>query len=86
MKKTLLLAAVAGLMAVSCKKNYTCECVTSSNLPGYTSDTYQFSLGKMKKKDAESKCDTYDDTWTSWTYDEDFNKVTYTYTDECSVK
>ncbi|MBL7930762.1 MAG: hypothetical protein JNL60_02615, partial [Bacteroidia bacterium] len=53
MKKTLLLAAVAGLMAVSCKKNYSCECTTTSNNPNDAPDTYTYPLGKQKKKDAE---------------------------------
>ena len=55
MKKTLLIAAVAGLAFASCKKDYTCECTTSDSAdPSYkitSSTTY-----KAKKKDAEASC------------------------------
>lgn len=87
MKKALLLAAVAGLMAVSCKKNYTCECTTTSTDPNDTPDTYSYSLGKQKKKDAESKCKTFNDSWTApGGIDSNNNIIYYTYTDDCKLK
>jgi hypothetical protein len=53
MKKILLVAAVAGLSLVSCKKDYTCECTTTQNGTVVASSSY---TAKLKKKDAESWC------------------------------
>lgn len=69
MKKTLLIAALAGLLMASCKKDYVCECVYSGSVSGTVSE----SLTKMKKKDAQEKCDSYD-----------VNEPTYKA--ECSIK
>jgi hypothetical protein len=57
MKKVLLVAAVAAFAMTSCKKEYTCECTTTSS-SGSTSSSVK--LDKMKKKDAEKKCDEGD--------------------------
>ncbi|MBA3664450.1 MAG: hypothetical protein H0W61_09615 [Bacteroidetes bacterium] len=55
MKKVLLIAAVAGLSMVSCKKDYTCECTNSGN-----GVTVVFDLkGHSTKKSAESWCTGY---------------------------
>jgi hypothetical protein len=61
MKKTLLIAAIAGLAFASCKKDYTCKCTVTT----YTNSisvvtTASTSTGKMKKKDAETKCNESD--------------------------
>jgi hypothetical protein len=53
MKKAFLIASVAGLALVSCKKDYTCECTTTDN--GTVLSTTTFT-GKMKKKDSETWC------------------------------
>lgn len=58
MKKILLIAAVAGLSMVSCKKEYTCECKYTGVVTGTVSEKFD----KMKKKDAEKKCDEYDES------------------------
>ena len=58
MKKVLLIAAVAGLSMVSCKKKYTCECTTTYN--GTTTTSSGTSSEKMKKKDAEAECNKGD--------------------------
>ncbi|MBL7930763.1 MAG: hypothetical protein JNL60_02620 [Bacteroidia bacterium] len=69
MKKILLLAAVAGLMAVTCKKDYTCECTTTMTTPsGTTTTTAEGKTGKMKKADAEKKCDESDASASSGPY------------------
>jgi hypothetical protein len=61
MKKTLLIAAIAGLAFASCKKDYTCKCtVTSTTILGTTTTTTSGATGKMKKKDAEAKCNEGD--------------------------
>ncbi len=54
MKKTLAIAALALFAFASCKKDYTCECVTTNNgeQVGTSSSTFN-----AKKKDAESSCD-----------------------------
>lgn len=57
MKKLVVVAAVAALgMMTSCKKEYTCECKLSGFISGTVSEKYS----KMKKKDAEKKCDEND--------------------------
>jgi hypothetical protein len=63
MKKTMMLAAFAGLFLVSCKKDYTCECtITSTTYVNGTAtvgtpQVTDTDLGKMKKADAEDKCE-----------------------------
>ncbi len=67
MKKVLLIAAVAGLAFASCKKDYTCECTTTYVVNGVTqpSTTAEGKTGKMKKADAETKCNEGDITASS---------------------
>lgn len=66
MKKILFIAALAGLSFASCKKEYTCECTYSGGgVSGTASETYS----KMKKKDAEKKCDENDETGSATTVD-----------------
>lgn len=55
MKKIFILAVVAGAFTMtSCKKDWTCECKTST---GTISATIPFS--KITKKDAKAACDVY---------------------------
>jgi len=86
MKKSLLIAAVAGLALVSCKKDYTCECTTTSNMPGFVTQTTTSSTGKMKEADAESKCNEGDKTVTVPGFDANGNPVNYTATSGCEIK
>lgn len=55
MKKfsVLAVAAIFVLGLSSCKKDYTCTCTD----PGFDPDVYTFK--DVKKKDAESACDTW---------------------------
>ena len=63
MKKILLVAAVAGLSLVSCKKDYTCECTTTSTSYNNGVATVGTPIvssggtGKMKKDDAKKDCE-----------------------------
>jgi hypothetical protein len=50
MKKVLVVAAVAMMALVSCKKDYTCDCTVL----GQTSST---EFKDVKKKDAQEACD-----------------------------
>jgi hypothetical protein len=74
--KTILLtaAAIATLSLSSCKKDYTCECTTTS--PTGTS-TNSENTGKMKLSDAKAKCDDGDRT---------YEVLGETYQTECSIK
>ncbi len=74
MKKIILLAAVITLSLSSCKKDYVCECTTTSPA-GVTTSTEDTE--KMKLADAKSKCDKGDDS------DTVFGVTTET---ECSIK
>ena len=87
MKKILLVAAVAGLSLVSCKKDYTCECTATSTYAGYTSQTSSASTGKMKKKDAETKCNSGDQSVNSVYLDPNTgNPTNYTIVWDCNIK
>lgn len=57
MKKIASIAAIAlfGAMAMtSCKKDYTCTCKAADG-----STTASYTYPKVKKKDAQSACDTW---------------------------
>lgn len=86
MKKILLIAAVAGFAMTSCKKDYTCECTTSSTAPGFTTVTASGTTGKMKKADAEAKCNEGDKTYTLPGINSNGDPVTYNYTSACEIK
>jgi hypothetical protein len=74
MKKALLATTLLSIVLTSCKKDYTCECTTTSPA-GTTIGTT--NLGKMTKKNAETKCNETD---ASYTY------LGNQFTVECSVK
>jgi len=74
MNKVQLAAALFFFAFTSCKKDYTCECTTTSPA-GTTVGTT--NLGKMTKKNAETKCNETD---ASYTY------LGKPFTVECSVK
>ena len=50
---TLAIALFLAFAMTSCKKDYTCVCTTTI---GGNSTSQEISLGKQKKKDAESAC------------------------------
>ena len=63
MKKTLLIAAVISLGMISCKKKYSCECITTTTYPNTTtspdvnvSSATDYDT-KMSKKQAQAACD-----------------------------
>ncbi|MGZ4042137.1 MAG: hypothetical protein ACXVO9_02970 [Bacteroidia bacterium] len=55
MKKVLLIAAVAGLTMVSCKKDYTCTCTESSSAGG-SSQSQATTIVKATKAQAKANC------------------------------
>jgi hypothetical protein len=73
-KQVLLIAAVAAFALTSCKKEYTCECTITDSTG---SETSSIKLDKMKKKDAEKKCDEGDSS---------FSFFGETITTECKIK
>ncbi|WP_317897457.1 hypothetical protein [Aurantibacillus circumpalustris] len=77
MKKILLVAAVACMTMVSCKKDYTCECVYEYGQSGATTKTTTTSVINAKKADAETACNAGDYDLTIG------NTVSKT---ECSIK
>lgn len=75
MKKLILLAAVAGITFVSCKKDRTCECTNSvisrtSTQPGYAytpqpATTTSTKYSKIKKKNVYAQlCTSQEQTYT----------------------
>lgn len=62
MKKTKFLAlAIIGLAFASCKKDYTCECITKDSSDPSFSSTVTYSF-EAKKKDADAACTAYKTT------------------------
>jgi len=59
MKKALPFMFVASLAfgAVSCSKDYNCECAASANLPAQT-----FPIADATKSDATDACDAFETT------------------------
>ncbi|MCW3076657.1 MAG: hypothetical protein JWO32_1266 [Bacteroidetes bacterium] len=55
MKKILLVAAVAGLTMVSCKKDRTCTCTNSSSAGG-TATVSTTTLVKVSKAQGKANC------------------------------
>jgi hypothetical protein len=60
MRKVFAILAVVALMGAttSCKKDYTCTCVTT--VSGSNDITTVYPLGKQKKGDAEDACNVFD--------------------------
>jgi polyisoprenoid-binding protein YceI len=79
MKKITLLAVAALAMTfASCKKDYTCECKVTSTASGTNvTSTTSGATGKMKKADAEAKCNEGDSNTSI---------LGITVTSECSIK
>lgn len=59
MKKILLIAAVAGLSMVSCKKDYTCECTTTVTILGSSSSATGSTTIHDTKSKAKDACEKY---------------------------
>lgn len=74
MKKAFFILALGTLSLASCKKDYSCECVTNSP-NGSSSETN--NTGKMKLEDARTKCNEGDQTR---------EVLGQTYTTDCSIK
>ena len=65
MKKTLLIASIAGLAFASCKKDRTCSCVSSSTLAGSVSTTKVYTYHKVSSTDAKELCVSFTDQVTA---------------------
>jgi hypothetical protein len=59
MKKIALLAFVAGLGLVSCKKTYSCECTEVYNGSGVNYSGEDSYAIRASKKDKDSECNKY---------------------------
>jgi hypothetical protein len=66
MKKLLSIAAVtvALVSLSSCKKDYTCTC--KYTMEGLGEQTQTLALTNLKKKDAETSCDTFKAQWSTF--------------------
>lgn len=83
MKKfTLLAVAALAITFASCKKERVCECVSTSDQPGYTSSTNKVTHKKAKKgicdENSSSTIVTSPAAPAGITY--------YTYTETCTLK
>ena len=79
MKKTLLIAAIAGFVMASCKKEYVCECTNSNNAPNAQTTVSKTTLWDVNKSKAKLNC-------VSYSQDVTFGTLTYTYKSECKLK
>ena len=77
MKKVLLVAAVACMTMVSCKKEYTCECIMEEGESGSTTKETTTTVITAKKSEAETICNAGD---YNFTFGTDIDKA------ECSIK
>ena len=59
MKKVLFITMVTGLIFASCRKDRTCECKTTSDAPGFVSETTVTTQKKVSKSDALANCQSY---------------------------
>lgn len=82
MKRFLVITAATGFLMVSCKKDFTCTCKTTSNLPGFTTMTNKETLGRMKESDARNECNERDVSYTL----PDGNGSTYNYITDCEIR
>jgi len=57
MKKLVLLAAIASVGFVSCKKDYTCTCTVTDSSAGGSTISASTTI-KATKKDAKASCET----------------------------
>jgi hypothetical protein len=62
MKKIFAIAVLGVITLSSCKKDYTCACTATDS-----SDNISIAYKGVKKKDAESTCDTYSTSYASVT-------------------
>lgn len=62
MKKSLFLAAFAGLLMASCAKNYSCVCTDKLNGAQVGQDTYPI---RSTKKQATEACDLFEESSTT---------------------
>ncbi len=80
MKKiTYLSIVLAGLAFASCKKDRTCECVSTSTAPGSSSQTDVITIKKVKKGVAYDLCESTVTQQTAPTGG-------YIYTSDCKLK
>lgn len=65
MKRTISIICASALFSIAfmaCKKDYTCKCDVTLNVPGFGSvsaDT-SYTISKTTKKDAQNKCSDSD--------------------------
>lgn len=80
MKKiTYLSIVLAGLAFASCKKDRVCECTETSTAPGSSSETYEYTLKKVKKGVAGDVCESNTNQTTA-------PVAGYIYTQDCKLK
>ncbi|MES2681526.1 MAG: hypothetical protein V4635_16645 [Bacteroidota bacterium] len=84
--KKIFLSAIIIASLTSCKKDYTCECKSTSTYPGIPGSTGKSNTGKMKKQHAIEKCNEGDKTINSVYFDVQSNQLKeYTITSSCEL-
>jgi hypothetical protein len=87
MKNKFFTLSLIAFIFASCKKEYTCECKSTSTYPGSTPSTKLDNTPKMKKNDAIQKCNEGDGTINSVYWDMNTNQVkNYSVTTDCELK
>jgi uncharacterized protein YxeA len=70
MKKITVIIFLLGVIGISCKKQYNCECdmtnhATLLNQTSSYNHKVNFTTQKASKKDAKQECDNYEHNWKS---------------------
>lgn len=79
MKTVVSITFILGLSMISCKKDYVCQCTTSSNAPNAQPNTEKFTHINVTKSQAQSSCITTKSDFIS-------GGITYTQTRECKLQ
>ena len=82
MKKVMIVLTFASIAFASCKKERVCECVFTSDEPGYTSATIKYTIKKAKK----DVCDKYTYSTVQTAPAATAGSTNYTETVTCTLK
>lgn len=78
--KNIFVSALVLVALASCKKDVTCECKTTSDQPGFVSETTVQTWKDVKKSDARKSCQSYTSKTTAPV------ASTYSYGEDCELK
>ena len=84
-RTTVLVALMAGLTLVSCKKNFSCSCKTTVSATGYSSSSETSESYSLKLKEKQAKAACYNTKAIVEKQSKDLNQG-YTVSTSCELK